>query len=347
MINYGIIGTGGIAKIHAEIIKDLPNAYLFGAHDIVEDNLENFCLKFNTTPFEDIHSMLEKVDIVVICSPNFCHVDHIVKSLNHNCDVLCEKPLTSNLTETNIIRHYNNIQNIKSINLNYRNLTVVKKIMDLIKDDKIGEIISIHMAFLKNSAYRRKTFTWRDDGSSKLSSGALGDLGVHLLDLATYITDSNVKVETIKTKMMTKVKQKSDNRVQVDDHSETFFMTSNGQYIHIETSKACDEDLCGFYISISGRNGEIKFSSKNGGVVTVNNDGIQEIVQLDERTYIDPENEFYGWKDSFYHTHIKFLEAIKNRKETSISTFEDGLRAQEVLEHCINSHQQKQYIEFK
>lgn len=41
MINYGIIGTGGIAKIHAEIIKDLPNAYLFGAHDIVEDNLEN------------------------------------------------------------------------------------------------------------------------------------------------------------------------------------------------------------------------------------------------------------------------------------------------------------------
>ncbi|WP_275113364.1 hypothetical protein [Staphylococcus chromogenes] len=30
-----------------------------------------------------------------------------------------------------------------------------------------------------------------------------------------------------------------------------------------------------------------------------------------------------------------------------MSTFEDGLRAQEVLEHCINSHQQKQYIEFK
>ena len=204
--------------------------------------------------------------------------------------------------------------------------------MDLIDDNKIGEIISIHMAFLKNSAYRRKTFTWRDDGRSKLSSGALGDLGVHLLDLATYITNSTVKVETIKTKMMTKVKQKSTNK---------------GQYIHIETSKACDENLCGFYISISGRNGEIKFSSKNGGVITVHNDAIQEIIQLDDRKYIDPENEFYGWKDSFYYTHIKLLEAIKNRKETSISTFEDGLKAQEILEHCINSHQQKQHIKFK
>ncbi|EIQ0342061.1 Gfo/Idh/MocA family oxidoreductase [Staphylococcus pseudintermedius] len=347
MIKYGIIGTGGIAKIHAEIINDIPNVCLLGAHDIVDDNLEKFCLEFNTTPFKDIHSMLEKVDIAVICSPNFCHVDHIVKSLDNNCDVLCEKPLTSSLSESNIIRHYNKLQNIKSINLNYRNLTVVKKIMELINDDKIGEIISIHMAFLKNSAYRRKTFTWRDDGSSKLSSGALGDLGVHLLDLATYITDSNVKVETIKTKMMTKVKQKSDSIVQVDDHSETFFMTSNGQYIHIETSKACAEDLCGFYISITGRNGEIKFSSKNDGVVTVNNNDIQEIVQLDDRMYIDPENEFYGWKDSFYHSHIKLLGAIKNRKETSISTFEDGLKAQEVLEHCINSYQQKQYIEFR
>ncbi|MEJ7442865.1 Gfo/Idh/MocA family oxidoreductase, partial [Staphylococcus warneri] len=112
-------------------------------------------------------------------------------------------------------------------------------------------------------------------------------------------------------------------------------------YIHIETSKACDEDLCGFYITITGRSGEIKFSSKNEGVVTVSNNDIQEIVQLDDRIYIDPENEFYGWKDSFYYSHIKLLEAIKNRKETAISTFEDGLKAQVVLEHCINSYQQK------
>ncbi|WP_252908644.1 Gfo/Idh/MocA family oxidoreductase [Staphylococcus epidermidis] len=79
----------------------------------------------------------------------------------------------------------------------------------------------------------------------------------------------------------------------------------------------------------------------------MHNDAIQEIIQLDDRKYIDPENEFYGWKDSFYYTHIKLLEAIKNRKETSISTFEDGLKAQEILEHCINSHQQKQHIKFK
>jgi len=149
MINYGIIGTGGIAKIHAEIINNIPNVCLFGAHDIVDTNLENFCLEFNTTPFKDIHSMLEKVDVAIICSPNFCHIDHIVKSLDYNCDVLCEKPLTSNLNESNIIRDYNKTQNIKSINLNYRNLTVVKKIVDLIDDNKIGEIISIHMAFLK------------------------------------------------------------------------------------------------------------------------------------------------------------------------------------------------------
>ncbi|BAS46925.1 NTD biosynthesis operon oxidoreductase NtdC [Staphylococcus schleiferi] len=348
MIKYGIIGTGGIAKVHAEIINNLSGVCLYGAHDIVDSNLEKFCLDFNTTAYRDIHDMLSKVDTVIICSPNFCHVDHIVKSLDYNCDVLCEKPLTVNLTESNIIRSYNNkTNNIKSINLNYRNLAVIKRIITLIENDKIGEIISIHMSFLKNSVYRRKNFTWRDDGTSKLSSGALGDLGVHLLDLATYITNSQVKVETIKTKMMTKVKHKGNNLVQVDDHSETFFITNHGQHIHIETSKACEKELCGFHINISGYNGKIKFSSKKGGVIIVSNNNVQEIIPLEDRIYIDPENEFYGWKDSFYYTHLNLLEAIKNKKETSISTFEDGLRAQEVLEHCINSHKQKQYIKQK
>lgn len=56
------------------------------------------------------------------------------------------------------------------------------------------------MSFLKNSALKRKQFTWRDDCSSKLSSGALGDLGIHLLDLSLYLTESNVEFETVKTK---------------------------------------------------------------------------------------------------------------------------------------------------
>lgn len=344
MIKYGIVGTGSIAKIHAEIINDIPDVCLYGAHDIIDTNLESFCSEFKTNPFKDIHAMLSEIDVAIICSPNFCHIEHIIKALNHQCHILCEKPLTINLSESKLLHAclYDK-KAVKSINLNYRNLIVIQQIIELIENNEIGEIISIHMSSLKNSAYRRKFFTWRDDGASKLSSGALGDLGVHLLDLVTHITKSNVKVETIKTKMMTKVKEKDENIVQVDDHSETFFLTNRGQHIHIETSNACDDSQCGFHISISGYDGEIKFSSTTGNMIILFNDNGQQVIELANRKYIDPENEFYGWKDSFYNTHLNLLSAIQNQEYSHISTFSDGLNAQEILEYCINNNKNKNY----
>ena len=337
MIKYGIVGTGGIARIHAELINDIPNIDLFGAHDINDESLNCFCGNYGTEPFRDLHTLLSKIDVAVICSPNFCHMEHIVKSLVYNCDVLCEKPLTTSIAETNLLESFKNSKNIKAINLNYRNLLVVKKIKELIENNQIGEIISLKMSFLKNSALKRKQFTWRDDCSSKLSSGALGDLGIHLLDLSLYLTESNVEFETVKTKMMTKVSKKSDKKVLVDDHSETFYLMDNGTYINIETSKATRKEMCGLYIKITGTNGEIYFSSKKGKEINVDN-GENKTIKLEERLYEDPPNEFFGWKDSFYHTHLKLLNAIKKRDNTDITTFEDGLCAQEILEYCIENY---------
>ncbi len=53
MIKYGIIGTGGIAKVHAEIINNLSGVCLYGAHDIVDSNLEKFCLDFKLYECDD------------------------------------------------------------------------------------------------------------------------------------------------------------------------------------------------------------------------------------------------------------------------------------------------------
>lgn len=137
--------------------------------------------------------------------------------------------------------------------------------------------------------------------------------------------------------MMTKVSKKSDKKVLVDDHSETFYLMDNGAYINIETSKATRKEMCGLYIKITGTNGEIYFSSKKGKEINVDN-GENKTIKLEERLYEDPPNEFFGWKDSFYHTHLKLLNAVKKRDNTDSTTFEDGLCAQEILEYCIENY---------
>ena len=75
---------------------------------------------------------------------------------------------------------------VASMGFNYRYLSYVKALKQLIQNEELGEIVVIRLHFKKNSAFRRTSFTWRDDFQSNRTSGALGDLGIHLIDLLWF-----------------------------------------------------------------------------------------------------------------------------------------------------------------
>ncbi|MCF7450760.1 hypothetical protein L3W91_18215, partial [Escherichia coli] len=64
---------------------------------------------------------------------------------------------------------------------------------------KLGELHFFSAEFNKNSALTRHHLTWRDSAQQSKSSGALGDLSCHLLDLFCFIGESPVVVHGIKT----------------------------------------------------------------------------------------------------------------------------------------------------
>ncbi|KEJ81903.1 hypothetical protein EAOG_00010 [Escherichia coli R527] len=72
-------------------------------------------------------------------------------------------------------------------------------IMRLRNEKKLGELHFFSAEFNKNSALTRHHLTWRDSAQQSKSSGALGDLSCHLLDLFCFIGESPVVVHGIKT----------------------------------------------------------------------------------------------------------------------------------------------------
>lgn len=110
---------------------------------------------------------------------------------------VCEKPLS---TDLNSARYLQEIAPKSSIvSFNYRYNPVIDMIMRLRNEKKLGELHFFSAEFNKNSALTRHHLTWRDSAQQSKSSGALGDLSCHLLDLFCFIGESPVVVHGIKT----------------------------------------------------------------------------------------------------------------------------------------------------
>ncbi|SQR97179.1 putative dehydrogenase [Escherichia coli] len=91
------------------------------------------------------------------------------------------------------------LQQCRIVSFNYRYNPVIDMIMRLRNEKKLGELHFFSAEFNKNSALTRHHLTWRDSSQQSKSSGALGDLSCHLLDLFCFIGESPVVVHGIKT----------------------------------------------------------------------------------------------------------------------------------------------------
>ena len=91
----GIIGTGGIAHMHAKSIAELGNATLVAACDLVEAAGTKFAQGYGCPFYRDWPRMLDeqKLDVVAICTPSGAHLEPTLGCLERGVNVLCEKPL--------------------------------------------------------------------------------------------------------------------------------------------------------------------------------------------------------------------------------------------------------------
>ena len=93
MKQVAIIGCGRIASRHAANIERI--GHLVAACDIVEERANKLAIAYNAKAYYSVDELLAAetaVDLVVVCTPNGLHAEHIIKSLQARKDVLTEKP---------------------------------------------------------------------------------------------------------------------------------------------------------------------------------------------------------------------------------------------------------------
>jgi len=187
--NFGIIGTGLIADIHAQAIQSLVNANLAGVCSSDLANANTFAKKYNCKAFANYAEMLEssEIDIVTIATPSGNHMEPALEAAKRGKHVLCEKPIEISLERIDkmIAAHKNAGTYLGGI-FNYRYNDSVAILKKAIVEGRFGNIsyASVHVPWWRSDEYYKSKWrgTWALDGG-----GALMNQSIHMIDLLQYL----------------------------------------------------------------------------------------------------------------------------------------------------------------
>jgi predicted dehydrogenase len=197
MINWGIIGTGHMANIFAESIKETENAKLVAVSSRAKKSVEIFGDKFNINKnlrfiTNEAICKCENIDAIYISTLNSTHFDLIKLCAVNKKNILCEKPFCLNLFEAKELQKIiitNDVMFFEGIA--YLSHPQTTNILDLINDNEIGEIISIESTFgfkVRKIKPESRLF------NKKLGGGAILDVGCYPMSFVSLFLKNENKI---------------------------------------------------------------------------------------------------------------------------------------------------------
>ncbi len=198
-VKFAIIGCGRIGTRHAEHIHNNKRAELVAVCDIIGNRADELAKKYNSKSVYDFDELLnENYDVISICTPSGMHAEMSIKALKADKHVLCEKPMTLNLSDADKVveQEQSNGKKFFLVKQNRYN-PPIKVLKDVVYNKKLGTISLINCNVLWN---RKKEYYVESDwkGTMEQDGGALMTQCSHFLDLIVWLGG---KVNSVYAKM--------------------------------------------------------------------------------------------------------------------------------------------------
>jgi predicted dehydrogenase len=190
-VRLGIVGAGQIGHIACEEIGKHADAVVVAAADVHAQRLDELARRFGIArTYLDAEALFAdaEVDGVYIATPNVHHAPLALSALRLGKHVILEKPFAMNAAEAeSVVACAAAEKRVFTVGMNQRFRTDSQKIRELVRRGDLGNVYHSKAFWLRRAGIP-KLGTWF--GKKELSGGgSLLDIGVHLLDLALYVTD--------------------------------------------------------------------------------------------------------------------------------------------------------------
>jgi predicted dehydrogenase len=239
---------------------------------------------------------------------------------------------------------------------NYRFVPAVRQVRHFIEQGLLGEIYHFRARYLQEwIADPDFQMVWRLR-KEVAGSGALGDLGTHIIDLARFLIGEPARVMGV---TRTFIGQRGGETVDVDDAFEAIVEFDNGAVGTLEASRFCRGRKNHNTFEINGAKGTIVFNLERFNELEVyltdtqprEANGFRNVLVSESfHPFWDkwwPQGHIIGWEHTFVHEVVHFLDAIVNQKDVAPygATFEDGYRAAVVADAIIQSSQEGRRVD--
>ncbi|QKW34546.1 Gfo/Idh/MocA family oxidoreductase [Actinomadura sp. NAK00032] len=304
----------------------------------------------------------DDVQLVDICTPGDMHAEIAVAALEAGKHVLCEKPLANSVAEAEAMAAAADRareRGIRSmVGFNYRRVPAVTLARRLVDEGRVGTVRHVRAQYLQDwLADPASPFTWRMD-RDKAGSGALGDIGAHIIDTAQFITgQSLVGVSALTDTFVPErpVPGGGTARVTVDDAALFIGRTDGGALASFEATRFATGRKNSLRIEVSGSAGALSFDLESLNELwfydRAEDDataGFRRIVVTEPvHPYAGhwwPPGHMLGYEHTFTHQMADLLTAIADGTDPRPS-FADGLQVQRVLAAVAGSAASRRWVD--
>jgi predicted dehydrogenase len=376
-VGIGMLGYAFMGKAHSNAYKKIP--YMMYPPVAIPD-LVAICGRNEKAVTEaqkrygyrkhytDWHDMLADKEIQLIDNggPNDAHAEPSIAAVQAGKHIFCEKPLARTAEEAKTM-----LDAVKKTKLkhqaafNYRFLPAIRLAYDLIKAGKLGRIYHFRSVYLQEwvMPHYNTPHIWRLQ-KKVAGSGALGDLGAHLIDLARFLVGEIKSVSAI-TKTFIEERARLDgkgkSKVDVDDAFVSVCEFENGAIGTFEATRFAGGRKNHGCFEINAEKGSIKFNLENLNEMEVfwvgedpkETQGFHKVlVSEGYHPFMSnwwPHGHIIGWEHAMIHEINHLLDCIVNNKDVAPlgATFEDGYRCAVICDAIVESASSRRHVDCK
>ncbi|MFC4108385.1 Gfo/Idh/MocA family protein [Micromonospora zhanjiangensis] len=317
-----------------------------------------------TTDWRDLVTR-DDIDVVDVCTPGDSHAEIAIAALEAGKHVLCEKPLANTVDEARAMvaaADRARAAGIRSMcGYNYRRVPAVTMMRQLVAAGRIGTVRHVRAVYLQDWIVDPQfPLVWRLQ-KDRAGSGALGDIGAHIIDLTQFVTGQRIAGVSALTETFVKERPlpagssglaatvdgdspegRATGPVTVDDAALFIARLDGGAVASYEASRFATGRKNALRVEVNGSLGSLAFDLERlnelefyDGTAAGTEQGFTRILMTEpDHPYLSawwPPGHLIGYEHSFTHQMRDFLEAIATETDPTPS-FADALQVQLVLD---------------
>jgi predicted dehydrogenase len=376
-VGVGMFGYAFMGKAHTNAYKKIP--YLMYPPPAIprlvaicgrnEDAVAEAARRYGYEGYyTDWRQMLEDARIQLFDNggPNNMHAEPSIAAAQAGKHVFSEKPLARSGEEARQMLDAVTKAGVKHmVAFNYRFVPAIRQARNLIESGALGQIYHFRAMYLQEwiMPHYDTPMIWRLD-KKVAGSGALGDLGAHIIDLGRFLV-GEMKSVTAMTRTFIDERPLADGsgtgKVDVDDAFVATVEFENGAIGTLEASRFAGGRKNYEVLEVNGEKGSIHFNLERMNELDVfwvgeepkETQGFHDVLVTEayhpwwENWW--PHGHIIGWEHTFVHELTHFLDCIVNDKDVAPygATFEDGYRAAVVCDAILKAATSRKQIDIK